>query len=74
MIKSKLKVLLIILCLFLFKSVDIIYSFKDSDKAKVEMSLTVKLSPEIQATYFTVQRVFHNKQTQTFIEIFNITK
>jgi hypothetical protein len=65
--------ILVILCFIFFNSVNIKCVFKDSGKAKVEMIVTVKLSPEIHAPYWTVQRFIHNKQTEMFLKISNIT-
>ena len=65
--------ILAILCFIFFYSVNITCVFNDSGKAKVEMIVTVKLSQEIQAHYWTVQRFFHNKKTEMFLKISNIT-
>ena len=71
--KNSIQRILIILCFILFCSVNNTSVFKDSGKAKVEMIVTVKLSPEIQAPYRTVQSFFHNKQTEMFLKITKIT-
>ncbi len=71
--KNRVQIILIILCFILFYSVNITCVFKVLSKAKVEMTLTVKLSSEIQARYWSVQRFFHNEQTEMFLKISNIT-
>ena len=67
--KNSVQRILIILSFIFFYSVNITCVFKDSGKAKVELIVTLKLSPEIQAPYWTVQRFFHNKQTEMFLKI-----
>lgn len=74
MMKNNLQRILIILCFIFYYSVNIKCVFKNSGKSKVEMIVTVKLSPEIQAPYWTVQSYFQIKPTKMFLEISNITK
>jgi hypothetical protein len=59
--KNKVQIILIILCIIFFNSVNITCTFKDSGNTKVEMILTAKVSPVIQAAYFTVDRFFHDE-------------
>ncbi len=73
MMKKNLQRILIILCFIFYYSVNIICVFKNSGKSKVEMIVTVKLSPEIQVPYFIAQRFFHIKPTKMFLKISNIT-
>ena len=49
--ENKVQIILIILCFILFYSVNTTYVFRDEGKAKFEITLTVKLSPEIQDFY-----------------------
>jgi hypothetical protein len=71
--KNIVQIILIIVCIIFFNSVNLTCSFIDSGNAKIEMTLTVKLSPEVQARYWTVQRFFHDELTKMFLKISNIT-
>jgi hypothetical protein len=61
MMKNKVQIILIILCIIFFKSVNITCAFKDSGNTKVEMIVTAKVSTAIQAAYFTVHRFFYDE-------------
>jgi len=61
MMKNKIQSILIILCIIFFYTVDITCAFKDSGNTKVEMILTAKVSPAIQAPYWIMHRFFHDR-------------
>ncbi len=71
--KNSVKQILIILCFIFFYSANMTCEFKASGKAKVEMIMTVKLSPEIEAPYRAVQKFLYNKRTEMLLKVSNIT-
>ncbi len=71
--KNKVEIILIILCIIFFNSVNITCAFKDSGNAKVEMILTAKVSPAIQASYRIVHRFFHDEPADVLRNILNFT-
>ena len=71
--KNSVQRILIILCFIFYYSVNITCVFKDSGKAKVEMIVTVKLSPEIQAPFWIVHRFFYVEPADRFLRILNFT-
>jgi hypothetical protein len=71
--KNKVQIILIILCLIFFNSVNITCEFKDSGNAKVEMILTAKVSPAIQTPYWFVHRFFHDEPADILRRILFLT-
>lgn len=71
--KNKVQIILIILCIIFFNSVNITCAFKDSGNAKVEMILTAKVSPAIQAPYLIVHRFFYDEPAYMLRKILNFT-
>jgi hypothetical protein len=68
MMKNSVQTILILFCIILFYSVNITCVCKDSVNAKVEMTLTLKLSPEIQTPYWIVKRIFYKKYPEMFLK------
>lgn len=73
MMKHSLQQIFIILCFIFFYTFNMTCVLKATGKEKVEMIVTVKLSPEIEAPYRTVQKFLYNKRTEIFLKISNIT-
>ena len=69
--KNKVQIILIIVCMIFFNSVNITCVFKDSGNTKVEMILTAKISPAIQAPYLIVHRFFHDRPADILLKILN---
>ena len=59
--KNKAQVILITLCIIFFNSVNITCAFKDSGNTKVEMILSAKVSPPIEASYWIIHIFFYDK-------------
>ena len=61
MMKNKVPIILILVSIIFFNTVNVTCAFKDSGNTNVEMIVTAKCSPVIQTLYWTVQQFFHQE-------------
>jgi ABC-type iron transport system FetAB permease component len=64
MMKNKAQIILIILCVIFFNSVNITCDLKDSSNTSIEMVVRAKFSPAIQTRYWIVQQFFHHEPSE----------
>jgi hypothetical protein len=72
--KNRIQTILIILCIIFLNTIKVTYTFKDSGNARGEMTLTVKVSPAIQALDCMVRSFLYDGPVGVPWRILNFTK
>ena len=73
MMKNKVPIILILISIIFFNTVNVTCAFKDSGNTNIEMIVTAKCSPVIQTLYWTVQQFFHHEPAELLQKFSNFT-